>query len=156
MRCRLKNTFPSSGGLPNPGLEPALPAVAGGFFTAGPPGEPSAGLGAALPCLSMSGLTALPSGAWCLVLFHSLSCLSCACCCVSASQLGSCQDKPAGGPLTLVSLPGPRLMRLSAERSTVRLDSPESLGNRAVKTKRLARVLSYFSFSPLARVSGHL
>ena len=60
------------------------------------------------------------------------------------------------GPLTPVSLPAPRLMRLSAERDTVRLDSLESLGNRAVKTKRLARVLSHFSFSPLARVSGHL
>ena len=82
--------------FPTQGSNLRFPAVAGGFFTAEPPGKPSAGLRAASPCLRMSGLTSLPSGAWCLVLFHSLSCLSCACCCVSASQLGSCQDKPAG------------------------------------------------------------
>ena len=38
----------------------------------------------------------------------------------------------------------------------MRLDSPESLGNQAVQTERLAHVLSHFSFPPLARVSGHL
>ena len=148
--------FPSPGDLPDPGTEPTSPVSAGRLFTAEPPGKPSGGVRAALPCLSASGLTSLPPGAWCLVVFHSLSCLSSACCCVSTSQLGSCQDKPAGGPLTPVSLPGPRLMRLSTERNAMRLDSPESLGNQAVKTKRLARVLSHFSFSPLARVSGHL
>ena len=32
--------FPSPGDLPNPGTEPASPALAGGFFTTKPPGEP--------------------------------------------------------------------------------------------------------------------
>ena len=29
------------GDLPDPGVEPASPALAGGFFTAEPPGKPS-------------------------------------------------------------------------------------------------------------------
>ena len=33
--------FPSPGDLPNPGIEPMSPALAGGFFTAEPPGKPS-------------------------------------------------------------------------------------------------------------------
>ena len=32
--------FPSPGHLLNPGIKPASPALAGGFFTAQPPGEP--------------------------------------------------------------------------------------------------------------------
>ena len=32
--------FPSPGDLPNPGIEPASPALAGGFFTIEPPGKP--------------------------------------------------------------------------------------------------------------------
>ena len=32
--------FPSPGDLPNPGIEPASPALAGGFFTTEPPGKP--------------------------------------------------------------------------------------------------------------------
>ena len=32
--------FPSPGHLPNPGMEPASPALAEGFFTAEPPGKP--------------------------------------------------------------------------------------------------------------------
>ena len=32
--------FPSSGDLPDPGIEPASPALAGGFFTTEPPGKP--------------------------------------------------------------------------------------------------------------------
>ena len=32
--------FPSSGHLPNPGIEPMSPALAGGFFTAEPQGKP--------------------------------------------------------------------------------------------------------------------
>ena len=32
--------LPSPGGLPDPGIEPASPALAGGFFTAEPPGNP--------------------------------------------------------------------------------------------------------------------
>ena len=32
--------FPSPDDLPNPGIEPASPARAGGFFTAEPPGKP--------------------------------------------------------------------------------------------------------------------
>ena len=34
--------FPSLGDLPNPGIEPVSPALAGGFFTTGPPGKPKA------------------------------------------------------------------------------------------------------------------
>ena len=32
--------FPSPGDLPNPEIEPTSPALAGGFFTTGPPGKP--------------------------------------------------------------------------------------------------------------------
>ena len=32
--------FPSPGDLPKPGIEPASPASAGGFFTTTPPGKP--------------------------------------------------------------------------------------------------------------------
>ena len=32
--------FPSPGDLPDPGIEPASPALAGGFFTAQAPGKP--------------------------------------------------------------------------------------------------------------------
>ena len=32
--------FPSPGDLPNPGIEPVSPALAGGFFTTEPPGKP--------------------------------------------------------------------------------------------------------------------
>ena len=31
--------FPSPGGLPDPGIKPASPALAGRFFTAEPPGK---------------------------------------------------------------------------------------------------------------------
>ena len=33
--------FPSPGNLPDPGVEPAPPALAGGFFIAEPPGKPN-------------------------------------------------------------------------------------------------------------------
>ena len=33
--------FPSQGDLPDPGMEPGSPALAGGFFTAEPPGKPA-------------------------------------------------------------------------------------------------------------------
>ena len=33
--------FPSPGDLPNPGIEPTSPALAGRFFTTEPPGKPS-------------------------------------------------------------------------------------------------------------------
>ena len=33
--------LPSLGDLPDPGIEPATPALAGGFFTAEPPGRPT-------------------------------------------------------------------------------------------------------------------
>ena len=33
--------FPSPGNLPNPGIKPASPAMAGGLFTTEPPGKPS-------------------------------------------------------------------------------------------------------------------
>jgi len=32
--------FPSPGDLPDPGIEPVFPALAGGFFTTEPPGKP--------------------------------------------------------------------------------------------------------------------
>ena len=32
--------FPSPGHLPNPGIKPASPALAGRFFTTNPPGKP--------------------------------------------------------------------------------------------------------------------
>ena len=32
--------FPFSRGLPNPGIEPGSPALAGRFFTTNPPGKP--------------------------------------------------------------------------------------------------------------------
>ena len=32
--------FPSPGDLSNPGIEPTSPPLAGGFFTAEPPGKP--------------------------------------------------------------------------------------------------------------------
>ena len=32
--------LPSPGDLPNPGIEPMSPALAGGFFTTEPPGKP--------------------------------------------------------------------------------------------------------------------
>ena len=32
--------FPSPGDLPNPGIEPMSPALAGRFFTSEPPGKP--------------------------------------------------------------------------------------------------------------------
>ena len=32
--------FPSPGDLPNPGIEPESPALAGGFFPIEPPGKP--------------------------------------------------------------------------------------------------------------------
>ena len=33
--------FLSPGDLPNPGIQPASPALAGGFLTTGPPGKPN-------------------------------------------------------------------------------------------------------------------
>ena len=33
-------SFPSSGDLPDPGIEPMSPSLAGGFFTTEPPGKP--------------------------------------------------------------------------------------------------------------------
>jgi len=33
-------SFPSPGDLPHTGIEPASPALAGGFFTTEPPGKP--------------------------------------------------------------------------------------------------------------------
>ena len=35
--------FPSPGDLPNPGIEPTSPALAGRFFTSEPPGKPGTG-----------------------------------------------------------------------------------------------------------------
>ena len=36
-----ESPFPSSGDLPNPGIEPMSPALAGVFLTAEPPGKPA-------------------------------------------------------------------------------------------------------------------
>jgi len=35
--------FPSPGDLPDPGIKPGPPALAGGFFTTVPPGKPRYG-----------------------------------------------------------------------------------------------------------------
>ena len=35
-------SFPPPGDLPDPGMEPGCPALAGGFFTTEPPGSPDA------------------------------------------------------------------------------------------------------------------
>ena len=35
--------FPPPGDLPNSGIKPVSPALAGGFFTTEPPGKPTAG-----------------------------------------------------------------------------------------------------------------
>ena len=45
--------FPSPGYLPNPGLEPASLALAGGFFTTEPPGSPSIPVAAAAKSLQL-------------------------------------------------------------------------------------------------------
>ena len=37
-------SFFSPGGLPDPGIEPASPALAGGFFTTEEPGKPEQGV----------------------------------------------------------------------------------------------------------------
>ena len=37
--------FPSPGDLPDPGIEPTSPALAGRFFTTAPPGKPMEGGG---------------------------------------------------------------------------------------------------------------
>ena len=37
--CWIELPFPSLGELPSPGIKPASPSLAGGFFTAEPPGE---------------------------------------------------------------------------------------------------------------------
>ena len=44
--------FPPPGDLPNPGIEPGSPAVAGSFFTAVPPGNPIYELLLPLSCFS--------------------------------------------------------------------------------------------------------
>ena len=44
--------FLSPGDLPDPGIEPASPALEGGFFTTEPPGKPSYLFFFFLPCLS--------------------------------------------------------------------------------------------------------
>ena len=36
-------TFPSPGDIPDPGIKPASPALAGRFFTTEPPGKPQNG-----------------------------------------------------------------------------------------------------------------
>ena len=35
--------FPPPGNIPDPGIEPGFPALAGGFFTTEPPGKPREG-----------------------------------------------------------------------------------------------------------------
>ena len=40
LKCWSGLPFPSPGDLPKTGIEPASPALAGGFFTTEPPGKP--------------------------------------------------------------------------------------------------------------------
>ena len=42
--------FPSSGDIPSPGIEPASPALAGGFFTTAPLGKPILGTFSSVCC----------------------------------------------------------------------------------------------------------
>ena len=51
-------SFPPPGGLPDPGIGPESPALAGRFFTTVPPGKPQVNLGYTLK----GELTALPDG----------------------------------------------------------------------------------------------
>ena len=46
-----KLPFPSPGDLSDPGIEPASPALTGGFFTTEPPGKP----GTLMPATSFQG-----------------------------------------------------------------------------------------------------
>ena len=57
--------FPSPGNLPDPGIEPASPALAGTFFTTEPPEKPKHVLG--YPIYDFLPLHFLPDG---LILFH--------------------------------------------------------------------------------------
>ena len=50
--------FPPPGDLPDPGIEPASPALAGGFFTNEPPGKPTYWPISLL--INLAGLSALP------------------------------------------------------------------------------------------------
>lgn len=90
----------------------------------------------------------------CLVLFHSPWSLSCACCCVSTNQLGSCQYKPAREPFDSCRLPrvsswwGCRLSEtlwISLPRVTWEPDNENEK----------APLRLHFSFSTLAWVSWH-
>ena len=58
--------FPSLEDLPNPGIEPASPALAGGFFTIEPPGKPT------LPILP-SKQKGIPGGGVGVEIFHHVS-----------------------------------------------------------------------------------
>ena len=55
--------FPSPGDLPDPGIEPASPALAGGFFTTEPPWKPLREMGVVLndPRNARPSLGAAPS-----------------------------------------------------------------------------------------------
>jgi len=44
--------FPSPGDLPDPGIKPVSPALAGGFFTIEPPGKPLSGIFSSIQSLS--------------------------------------------------------------------------------------------------------
>ena len=58
--------FPSPEDLPNPGIKPASPALAGGFFTTEPPGKPT------LPILP-SKQKGIPGGGVGVEIFHHVS-----------------------------------------------------------------------------------
>ena len=53
--------FPSPGNLPDPGIEPASPAMAGRFFPTEPPGKPSSNSCDGLSLFSLLLTVALPS-----------------------------------------------------------------------------------------------
>jgi hypothetical protein len=85
------------------------------------------------------------------VLFHSLSTLSCACCCVSTSHLGSCQDKPAREPFDSCQLPRALGWGAVCQVRNKELTSPES-GLKARQLQWKGCALPNLPSSTLARV----
>ena len=64
--------FPSPGDFPNPGIEPASPALAGGFFTIETPGKPHMGIASPIiniPPPKWNNLLQLMSLHWYIILF---------------------------------------------------------------------------------------
>ena len=81
-------SFPPPGDLPNPGINPASPAWAGGLFTAEPPGKPAAwrlkirvSAGLVPPEVALLGMS---------VAILSLRVCVCVCVCVCVLRIQAC------------------------------------------------------------------